>query len=73
MNGRRNIASAVGGWSVRHRAIAIVGWVVFVAVAMTLGSISGQRQMTEDEYAKGDSARAFRSSTTPGSRPAPPR
>ena len=60
MNGRRNIASAVGGWSVRHRAIAILGWVVFVAVAMTLGSISGQRQMSEDEYAKGDSARAFR-------------
>ncbi len=60
MDRRRNIAAAVGGWSVRHRVIAILGWVVFVVVAMTVGSISGQRQMTVDEYAKGDSAKAVR-------------
>lgn len=55
----RNLAAAMGGWSVRHRAIAIVGWVVFVALATALGSMSGQQQMSEDEYAKGDSARAM--------------
>jgi len=56
---RRNIAASVGGWSVRHRVVAVAGWVVFVVVAMMVGSWAGQRQMTEDQYAKGDSARAF--------------
>ena len=54
------LAATVGGWSVRHRLSAIAGWIVFVAVAMTIGSMAGQRNMTEDEYAKGDSARALR-------------
>jgi uncharacterized membrane protein YdfJ with MMPL/SSD domain len=44
---------------VLHRALAIIGWFVFVAFAMTLGSVSGQRQMTENEYAMGDSAKAL--------------
>lgn len=56
----RNIAASLGGWSVRHRALAIIGWVVFVAVTSVLGSLAGQHQMTEDEYARGDSARAIR-------------
>jgi RND superfamily putative drug exporter len=60
MPGRRNVAAAVGGWSVRHRMVAILGWVVFVALAALLGSASGQQHMSEDEYAKGDSARAMR-------------
>ena len=70
MTGRRNIAAAFGGWSVRHRAIAIVGWVAFVAVAMTVGAISGQRQMTADQYAMGDSARAVRILDDAGLKPA---
>jgi RND superfamily putative drug exporter len=49
----------MGGWSVRHRALAIIGWIVFVGLAMTLGSVSGQQQMTENEYAMGDSAKAL--------------
>lgn len=49
----------MGGWSVRHRAIAIVGWIVFVAVAMTIGAVSGQEHMADEEYAQGDSARAL--------------
>ncbi len=57
---RRNLAAAVGGWSVRHRALAIIGWLVFVTVAVGLGSASGQQQMTEDQYAAGDSAQALR-------------
>jgi RND superfamily putative drug exporter len=60
MTGRRNVAAAISGWSVRHRVIAIVGWVLFVGLAAVLGSASGQRQMTEVEYAQGDSARAMR-------------
>ncbi|HEX2895260.1 MAG TPA: MMPL family transporter [Marmoricola sp.] len=56
----RNIAATMGGWSVRHRTLAVVGWLVFVVLAMGLGSWSGQQQMTEDEYAQGDSAQALR-------------
>lgn len=52
----RNIAATMGGWSVRHRTLAVVGWLVFVVLAVGLGSWSGQQQMTEDEYAQGDSA-----------------
>ncbi|MGA8247136.1 MAG: MMPL family transporter [Nocardioides sp.] len=59
MSVQKNIAAAMGGWSVRHRAVAIIGWLVFVAVAMTVGSMVGQRQMTQDQYATGDSAKAI--------------
>ena len=57
---RQNFAAAIGGWSVRHRLVAIVGWVVFVGLAIALGRVSGQQQMTEDELAVGDSAVAMR-------------
>jgi RND superfamily putative drug exporter len=60
MTGERNIAAVIGGWSVRHRMIAIVGWVVFVGLATVAGSAAGQRHMTEVEYAQGDSAQAMR-------------
>jgi len=50
----------MGGWSVRHRVVAIVGWVIFVALAIAIGSAAGQRHMSEDEYATGDSAKAIR-------------
>jgi RND superfamily putative drug exporter len=56
---RRNVAATMGGWSVRHRVIAVVGWVIFVALAIALGSAAGQRHMTQDEYATGDSAKAI--------------
>jgi RND superfamily putative drug exporter len=57
--GKANVAATLGGWSVRHRAIAICGWLLFVVVA-SLGAAAGQRQMTVDEYAEGDSAQAVR-------------
>jgi uncharacterized membrane protein YdfJ with MMPL/SSD domain len=60
MNDRRNIAAAIGGWSVRHRAVAILGWLLLVVAAAILGATAGQQQMTVDEYAEGDSALALR-------------
>ena len=57
MDERQNLAATIGGWSVRHRVLAVVGWLVFVAIAMVAGSRAGQVQMTEDQYAEGDSAR----------------
>jgi uncharacterized membrane protein YdfJ with MMPL/SSD domain len=59
MSNRAGIAAAIGGWSVRHRLAAIVGWLAFVAVTMAVGSMSGQQHMTEDQYAAGDSAKAI--------------
>ena len=58
--GRWNIAATLGGWSTRHRAIAIVGWLVLVLAATLLGSAFGQKQMSVQEYAQGDSAQAAR-------------
>ena len=59
MSARQNLAATIGGWSVRHRVVAVVGWLAFVGVAMTAGSLAGQRTMTQDQYATGDSARAI--------------
>ncbi|MFI6466207.1 MMPL family transporter [Streptomyces sp. NPDC050538] len=59
MTGRENLAARLGGWSARHRAIAIVGWLVVVAAAMLIGSAVGQQHMTDQEYAAGESARAW--------------
>ena len=44
------IAARIGGWSVRHRAVAILGWLALVAVAMTIGMAAGQVEMTEDQW-----------------------
>jgi RND superfamily putative drug exporter len=54
------MAAAVSGWSVRHRVTAVMGWLAFVAVTMMVGSLAGQQQMTEEQYAAGDSARVIR-------------
>ena len=59
MTTRQNLAATIGGWSVRHRVLAVVGWLVFVVVAMAAGSAAGQRNMTQDQYATGDSSRAI--------------
>ena len=56
--GRWNIAATLGGWSTRHRKTAILGWLVLVVAATVLGSAVGQKQMSVQEYAKGDSAQA---------------
>lgn len=57
MEESQNVAARIGGWSVRHRVVAVAGWVVFVAVAMVAGSSAGQVEMTADQYAEGHSAR----------------
>jgi RND superfamily putative drug exporter len=56
----RGIAARAGRWSARHRAAAIGGWIVFVLVAMNLGSNIGNRKLTPAETQSGDSAAATR-------------
>ena len=39
------IVERVAGWSARHRKIAVVGWLLLVAVAFTLGQRLGTRNL----------------------------
>jgi len=49
LEGTRNVAARVGGWSARHRAKAIVGWLAFVVLAVMVGgSIRTKQHENED-------------------------
>jgi len=50
-----NIAARAGRWSAQHRKIAIFGWLAFVIAATVLGSMVGQRTLTDAETGNGDS------------------
>jgi RND superfamily putative drug exporter len=58
--GRRNLAEALGGWSVRHRKSAVLGWLLLVVTAAALGGVAGQRTLTTAETETGDTGRAAR-------------
>src|SRR5262245_35657975 len=58
MAGTRNLAARLGGWSARHRAVAILGWLVMVVALTFVGAAVGQQHMSDQEYAAGDSSRA---------------
>ncbi|MER5451686.1 MMPL family transporter [Streptomyces sp. NPDC002764] len=55
-----NLAARLGGWSARHRAVAVVGWLVVVLATTLIGSAAGQQRMTDQQYATGETARAWR-------------
>jgi uncharacterized membrane protein YdfJ with MMPL/SSD domain len=55
-----NLAGRMGGWSARHRKIAIFGWLAFVVVAFALGIVSGTTQIDENTSGVGESGRADR-------------
>ena len=55
-----SIAARLGGWSVRHRKTAIIGWLLFVIAASVIGAMAGQTTMKQYENGAGDSARAER-------------
>lgn len=57
---RGNVAARLGGWSARHRKTAILGWLLFVAAAVLIGGMVGQKQLTNGEQGTGDSGRAAR-------------
>lgn len=59
MERRENLAARLGGWSVRHRVIAILGWLLLVVATVMVGSAVGQDHMTMQQYAQGDSAEAL--------------
>src|SRR5499427_9366360 len=55
---RRGLAAALGGWSARHRMIAIGAWLLFVVAATVLGGAVGRAGLPDYRQGAGDSARA---------------
>ncbi|MFF7448053.1 MULTISPECIES: MMPL family transporter [unclassified Streptomyces] len=50
----RGFAARAGGWSARHRWAAVGIWVLFVVLAMGLGSATGRVDVDESEGLKGE-------------------
>ncbi|MFD5472123.1 MMPL family transporter [Streptomyces sp. NPDC127105] len=50
----RGLAARAGGWSARHRWAAVGIWVLFVVLAMGLGSAAGRLDVKESDQLKGE-------------------
>ncbi|MGW7274725.1 MMPL family transporter [Streptomyces sp. NPDC054864] len=55
---RPNLAARLGVWSAHHRKTAILGWLLFVVLATTIGGATGMVTASDDEMGVGDSGRA---------------
>jgi uncharacterized membrane protein YdfJ with MMPL/SSD domain len=58
MEGTRNLAARAGAWSARHRAKAIVGWLVFVVLAVIVGGSIGTQSLQDEDLGVGESRQA---------------
>ena len=54
----RGIAARAGGWSARHRWAAVGIWVLFVVLAMGLGSAAGTVDLKDSDQLSGETGRA---------------
>ncbi|GGX51678.1 MMPL family transporter [Streptomyces fructofermentans] len=54
----RGLAARAGGWSARHRWAAVGIWVLFVVLAMGLGSAAGTVEVKESQQLSGETSRA---------------
>jgi len=52
-------STTLGGWSTRHRLVAVLAWSVLVAGAVVLGGVTTERTPTEAEQSTGESAQAL--------------
>ncbi|MES9519631.1 MMPL family transporter [Streptomyces capoamus] len=50
----RGLAARAGGWSARHRWAAVGIWVLFVVLAMGLGSAAGRVDVNQSDQLKGE-------------------
>ena len=64
MEGTRNFAARAGRWSARHSAKAIVGWLVFVVLAVVVGGSVGTKSLEDEESGVGESREAVGCSPT---------
>lgn len=58
--GRQGIAARAAQWSALHRRTALLGWLAFVLLAVTVGSFAGTRTADTAEKGVGESGRAGR-------------
>jgi putative drug exporter of the RND superfamily len=56
---RRNLAASLGGWSARHRKMAVFGWLLFVVLATVIGGAAGQQGLSDAQEGTGSSAQAL--------------
>lgn len=50
----RGLAARAGGWSARHRWAAVGIWVLFVVLAMGIGSAAGRVDLSQDDPISGE-------------------
>jgi uncharacterized membrane protein YdfJ with MMPL/SSD domain len=55
-----SLAARAGGWSAGHWKRATLGWLLFAAAAILIGSALGTHPMKDSDAASGESARAVR-------------
>jgi uncharacterized membrane protein YdfJ with MMPL/SSD domain len=60
LEGTRNFAARAGRWSARHSARAIVGWLVFVVLAVVVGGSVGTESLEDEDSGVGESREADR-------------
>lgn len=56
----RGIAARAGGWSARHRWAAVGVWMLFVVLAMGIGSAVGSVEVKDSDQLKGETSTAAR-------------
>jgi RND superfamily putative drug exporter len=55
-----NLAARAGRWSAQRWKSALLGWLLFAALAMALGNAVGHVQMKDSQAASGEAARALK-------------
>jgi uncharacterized membrane protein YdfJ with MMPL/SSD domain len=58
LEGTRNLAARAGDWSARHPAKAVIGWLVFVVLAVMVGGSIGTEQIQDEDQEVGESREA---------------
>ena len=53
----RNLAARAGRWSAQHRKTAVIGWILFVVLAVVVGGKIGQNDLDESATGSGESKR----------------
>jgi len=61
---RPPVVERIAGWSARHRAIALIGWLLLVAGAVVIGNMLGTKNL--NSYDPGQAGRAERVLARPG-------
>src|SRR5262249_9282253 len=68
---RPPVVERIAGWSARHRAIALIGWLLLVVGAVVIGNTIGTKNL--NSYDPGEAGPAERGARHPGRGPPAPR